>query len=144
MEAKPMGTRLMEARSAAAKPAEARPAEARPTEARPVEARVAVARASQSKGTDTSLTEDSAYDEFESSARLLTPPEPVKRPVLRPTVELVAVAGRLRSEEPVVVMDDAPRFASRNWRAEAWEREREREQRSVNQHGGLSPRRRSS
>jgi hypothetical protein len=35
-------------------------------------------------------------------------------------------------------MDDAPNYASRRWRAEAWERERERER-----HSGLAVRRKS-
>jgi hypothetical protein len=37
-----------------------------------------------------------------------------------------------------VPVDEAPRYASRNWRAEAWDRERERERRP-----DTSPRRRA-
>lgn len=134
--------------------AEPRPelrAESKPepkVESRPAPARVAepraklAARAAQPPApailpVDTSLLMQEELDEFESSARLLTPPESVlpKQPAARPAaVELVAVQGRARVEEPVAVIDEAPRFASRNWRAEAWEREREREQRAVHAH----------
>jgi hypothetical protein len=40
-------------------------------------------------------------------------------------------------------LDDTPRFASRNWRAEAWDRERERELRSVERRSEINPRRRA-
>ena len=100
--------------------------------------------------TDASLTAVAAYehpvfDEVESSARLITPPTPAalpKRPLLRPPAELVAMPGRGAAEEPVP-LDEPPRFASRNWRAEAWDRERERELRSVERRPDISPRRRA-
>jgi hypothetical protein len=79
---------------------------------------------------DTSLTSDSAYVEVESSARLKTsvaPPTP-KAPI-RPQAELVTIPGRIHADVPVVSRDEQ-RFASRNWRAEAWERERQRELRA--------------
>jgi hypothetical protein len=43
----------------------------------------------------------------------------------------------------MVAINEPPRFASRNWRAAAWERERERERelRSLERHPGLSARR---
>ena len=93
--------------------------------------------------TDTSLTSDAAYAEAESSARLIPTPAAVvpTHTVHRVPIELVAVPSRGRSEEAAVV-DDAPRFASRNWRAEAWERERERESRSVERRPEVAPRRR--
>jgi hypothetical protein len=50
--------------------------------------------------------------------------------------------GRGAAEEPVP-LDEPPRFASRNWRAEAWDRERERELRSVERRPDISPRRRA-
>jgi hypothetical protein len=77
--------------------------------------------------TDASLTSIAAYaapagpgaqaadaftDEFESSARLTAPPESGAR-------ENEAVAVETRG------------YSSRNWRAEAWKREREREQRAA-------------
>lgn len=102
--------------------------------------------------TDASLTavaayEHPVYEEVESSARLIMPPAtpaPVvpKLPVLRPHSELVTMPGRDPVEEPVP-MDEPPRFASRNWRAEAWDRERERELRAVERRPDTSPRRRA-
>jgi hypothetical protein len=108
--------------------------------------------------TGASLTAVTAYDhpvyeQVESSARLITPsttPTPLtpsapalpKRPVLRPHAELVAMPGRGPVEESVS-MDEPPRFASRNWRAEAWDRERERELRAVERRPDTSPRRRA-
>jgi hypothetical protein len=99
----------------------------------------------QVAGTDTSLTSDAAYEEVESSARLVSPPQPVlqKRPPPRPPAELVAMPARLPAAEAATVPEEAPRYASRNWRAEAWDRERERELRSVERRPDTSPRRRS-
>ena len=103
--------------------------------------------------TDASLTSHAAYEEIESSARLVTPaaatmvkaappkPAPV-RPVPRPTAELVAMPGRLAPDENVVP-EDATRYTSRNWRAEAWDRERERELRAVERRPEHGVRRRS-
>ncbi len=94
-------------------------------------------------GTDTSLTSDTAYKEVESSARLIAAPTPVSpaRALLRLPVEVVAVPARPRAEEAVA--DEPPRYASRNWRAEAWERERERELRAVDRRPEIAARRRS-
>jgi hypothetical protein len=94
--------------------------------------------AEQVANVDTSLTSSAAFTEIESSARLIRepkppkPPQPVEepapaaRPALRGPMELIVVPARPRPEEPVPAIEP-PRFASRNWRAEAWERERERE-----------------
>ncbi len=74
-------------------------------------------RESDSSKTDASLTSRAAYDGFESSARLITP---------------VAVASAMPAtirSNVVIALPEEPRYASRNWRAEAWEREREREMR---------------
>ena len=107
----------------------------------------------QLPATDASLTSHAAYEEIESSARLVTPaaatmvkaappkPAPV-RPVPRPTAELVAMPGRLAPDENVVP-EDATRYTSRNWRAEAWDRERERELRAVERRPEHGVRRRS-
>ena len=94
---------------------------------------------------DSSLTSDAAYEEVESSARMVTPSLPIlqKRPPLRPSAELVAMPGRLPAPEAAAVPDESPRYSSRNWRAEAWDRERERELRSVERRPDISPRRRS-
>lgn len=98
-------------------------------------------------GTDSSLTSSAAYGEIESSARLIpTPalpapvrpaatPEPVAsvRSPLRMPMELVSAPARVRDKEEAVAVNEPPRFASRNWHAAAWEREREREREL---HGG--------
>jgi hypothetical protein len=101
---------------------------------------------------DTSLTSDAAWvDEYESSARLLptpvAPPAPaasLPRPsLLRPPTEMPPAAARISAPEPEPTPADEPRFASRNWRAEAWEREREREQEHTPpRHSGIIARRR--
>jgi hypothetical protein len=59
-------------------------------------------------------------------------------------MELVPPAPRPRIEELPVPVDEAPRYASRNWRAAAWERERERESRTVERRTGIAARRRFS
>jgi hypothetical protein len=103
----------------------------------------------QAVGSDTSLTSNAAYQELESSARLIPTPVPVAqpaaapiRPPLRMPMELVPSAPRPRIEEVQAPVDETPRYASRNWRAAAWERERERESRSVERRTGIAARRR--
>jgi hypothetical protein len=120
---------------------------------------------------DTSLTSKLAYEEVESSARLIPTPAPVvhprpastprpvalpksisapasalpaasAQPLLQIPVELVAAAARPRAVEAVAPVVEPPRYASRNWRAAAWERERERELHSVERHPGMIARRR--
>jgi hypothetical protein len=100
--------------------------------------------------TDTSLTLDSAFIEVESSARLLPSPKPAppvvappSRPLPRPQPEVIAMPGRFQPEEPALQPDEPPRYASRNWRAEAWDREREREMRATGRRQEIAPRRRS-
>jgi hypothetical protein len=78
--------------------------------------------------TDTSLTAQESFDDFESSARLITPREPAI-PQYRPAASLVQMPGRNTSDE-LLALEESPR-SSRDWRAEAWEREREREMRGV-------------
>lgn len=92
--------------------------------------------------TDTSLTSPAAttcgatcnttcIDEFESSARLITPPEPVlkpepfPKPAPRPAAALVPMPDRGQTVF-LPPLQEAPRYISRDWRAEAWERERDR------------------
>jgi hypothetical protein len=110
--------------------------------------------------TDTSLTSDAAYegyaasDEFESSARLIPTPAPAvsARSPLRMPMELIAAPAKTRSEEvaacPVEAalpaIGEPPRYASRNWRAAAWERERERETSAGERRPVLAARRRTS
>jgi hypothetical protein len=90
----------------------------------------------QAAATDASLTSETAYEEVESSARLVTSPLPSlpKRPLVKPAPELVPMPVRPPAEPtalPVTLSDEPPRYSSRNWRAEAWDREREREMRSI-------------
>jgi len=88
------------------------------------------------------------YDEVESSARLVAPGAvamanpAASRPAARSTAGLVEMPGRLAPEEKPL-LEEAPRYTSRNWRAEAWDRERERELRAVERRSDVSVRRRS-
>ena len=97
--------------------------------------------------TDTSLTSNAAYVGGESSARLIAQPVPVPsiRPPLRVPSEVVTMPGRVHADAPPSASssEDQGRSASRNWRAEAWEREREREQRAVERRPETAARRRS-
>jgi hypothetical protein len=103
------------------------------------------------RNTDASLTSNAAYSDFESSARLIPAGGPLlpsvpalaKAPPFRPQAELVALPRRVQSEEPAVAPDEPPRYASRNWRAEAWDRERERNQRPADRRPSVIARRRS-
>ena len=104
------------------------------------------AKPEQAVKTDTSLTTVAASKEVETIARQITAPAPVSpsRPPLRMQMELVTLPVRAHSEEVAVAVNESPRYASRNWRAAAWERERERERelRAIERHPGLSARRR--
>jgi hypothetical protein len=114
----------------------------------------------QATGQDTSLTSSASYQEVESSARLIPTPVPVApvlpmvastlvapaaaapvRTPLRMPMELVTTAPRPRIEEIQAPVDESPHSASRNWRAAAWERERERESRTAERHTGTAARR---
>jgi hypothetical protein len=92
-------------------------------------------------GMDASLTSDAAYVEAESSARLV--PQPVRvAPARGPG--LVAMQGRLQeAEHSALLPADGAGYASKSWRAQAWEREREREQRAVDRRPDIAARRRS-
>ena len=95
----------------------------------------------QAEKTDTSLTSSAAFGEVESSARLIAAPAPVSpaRPPLRMQMELVTLPARERVVEAAIAVNESPRYASRNWRAAAWERERERERdlHTIERHPGL-------
>jgi hypothetical protein len=110
---------------------------------------------------DTSLTSGAAYtepaspraklqpaaEETESSARLLTPPERVlPKPIYRPQTELLTMPSRPHPGENARIPEETPRYNSRNWRAEAWERERERERelRAIENRPDMAARRRSN
>ena len=94
---------------------------------------------------DTSLTSSADHVEIESSARLLAPPVPInpQRPPFRAPAELVTMPGRLQAEGPAPTLDEPPRYASRNWRAEAWNRERVRALRTGERHPNIAALRRS-
>jgi hypothetical protein len=100
--------------------------------------------------TDTSLTtvatsQVTTSKEVAVSSRQIAAPAPVStaRPPLRMQMELVALPAKSRAEEAAVAVNEPPRYASRNWRAAAWERERERESElhAIERHPGLSARR---
>jgi hypothetical protein len=96
-------------------------------------------------GDDTSPMSKTANAEVESSAHLATSPvSAVPESPLRPQPGLVAMPAKPRVETVAPSPDEAPHIASRNWRAEAWERERARELRSVERRSDIAARRRSS
>ena len=98
----------------------------------------------QAADVDTSLTSSAAYVEVESSARLIAPPTPaLSASPARPQTGIVTMPARPHPE-PFVPPLDEPRYASRNWRAEAWDRERERELRAIEHRPDIAARRRSS
>jgi hypothetical protein len=88
-----------------------------------------------SAATDKSGDVNAPCIEIESSARLLTPHVSAssKPYTNRAKPELVAMQGRVSTEDKATGPDDPPRIASRNWRAEAWDRERERASRGLEQ-----------
>jgi hypothetical protein len=93
--------------------------------------------------TDTSLTSAAAYQEVESSARLVTLPAPVlRKPASRPQPEVVTMPSRPQIENLTLIPSELPRFASRSWHAEAWERERARELRATENRSDIAARRR--
>ena len=115
----------------------------------------------QAAGTDASLTSDAAYLVRESPVRLPAPvaPTPLKHvasAVPPPSavsavsvprisgVELVAMPAKPRVDAVTAQIEEPPGFRSRNLRAEAWDREREREMRSSERRPEIAARRRSS
>jgi hypothetical protein len=101
--------------------------------------------------TDTSLATATAESvaeagaEIESSARLITAPASVRpKPAYRPQPELVTMPSRPLPQDPPLLPADTLRYASRRWHAEAWERERERELRAIENHPDIAARRRTS
>jgi hypothetical protein len=94
---------------------------------------------------DVPVSKSMNTDASQSVHAIVTPAAIVpSRAESRATAELVAMPGRGSpgdiskgaSEEP-------PSYASRNWRAEAWERERARELRAVERRTDVASRRRS-
>ena len=100
-------------------------------------------------GIDASLTARVAYDEFASSARLITPARPTLQiAVAKPAAELVTMTGRNWIDTAVPSIENQgfqnQRLSTRNRHAEAWEREREREQRGDDCRKDISRRRMGS
>jgi hypothetical protein len=106
--------------------------------------------AEAAQATDTSLTSCAAYADFESSARLITPPEPITSaparpvPANRPQSKLGSLPTRQPVEDMAAISEEAPRYASHSWHAEAWERERERELRADQSRPDMAARQRSN
>jgi len=101
---------------------------------------------------DASLTSPAAHAKVESSARLLPPSVaiPMSATVPRPAAVVAAapaaVPAKIQIEAVVESLggslgDEAPNRSAREWRAEAWERERERESRSAARRTELAGRR---
>ncbi len=92
--------------------------------------------------TDGSLTGNATYSDAECSAQVIPPPVRItpKVPPFNVQPELVTMPARIPGAEPTLAPDEPPRFASRNWRAEAWDRERS--MRGVDRGPGIIARRR--
>ena len=81
------------------------------------------------RSTDTSLTASGAYLAAEAQPRTFAPPMQ-RRPPVPAGIGPLAVPSPIQMEAALVPMaDEPPTYPRRSWRAEAWEREREREQR---------------
>ena len=80
----------------------------------------------------------------ESSARLLTRPAPDLPPdSVHHRPESAPTAAQPSIEEFALPSNDAQRYVSRVWRTEAWERERERELRAIENRPDIARRRRA-
>ena len=82
-------------------------------------------------------------DEFESSARIIAQSEPAPPALVttRPIGRLQVVAPQPAAGVDDALIPDTPSYSSRVWRAEAWKREREREEHAAH-HPSPSTRRR--
>ncbi len=92
--------------------------------------------------TDESLTGNAPNLSGELPAKVIAPAASTaaKLPPFKVQPELVAMPARIPGVDAAPGADEA-RYASRNWRAEAWDRERERSMRS-DRGPGIVPRRR--
>jgi hypothetical protein len=96
-------------------------------------------------GLDTSLTSRAAYVESQPAARLVAMPEtlPTRRAPAPIAASAAADRASMQTEAAFATLaDETPHYASRSWRAEAWERERERELRSAERRPEIAARRR--
>lgn len=97
---------------------------------------------------DASLTSPAAYIETDISARVIPPsgpvvPPPPQQPALA-SPSFVPLQPHLVTDSPLPggsPSDDAPNYSSRRWRAEAWERERNRELHALDRHPEIARRR---
>jgi len=104
--------------------------------------RVAATRAAAAEA---AAAEAAEAAEIESSARLITTPAPLPpKPASRPLPEIVTMPSRALPQIPTPLPADTLRYASRRWHAEAWERERERELRAIENPPDIAARRRTS
>ncbi|MGA3034586.1 MAG: hypothetical protein ABSD70_14950 [Terracidiphilus sp.] len=91
---------------------------------------------------DTSLT---SGEELESSARLLiATPQIASLPAFGRESRIAATQERQRPEDLPPEPAGPARYSSRSWHAEAWQRERERELRAIENHPEVAERRGSS
>jgi hypothetical protein len=81
---------------------------------------------------DASLTSSTALEKSESSARLVPVSIPAAAPSLVAMPRPISDPAPLKSLPPPI--EETPSYSSRRWRAEAWERERNRELRAVERH----------
>ncbi len=94
---------------------------------------------------DATLTSSAAFEPLDSSARLIIAPTVVPpRPSFQPAPEPVTILLNAEAEALPAIPVEPPRYASRSWRTEAWERERERELRAAENHPGIAGHRRRS
>jgi hypothetical protein len=107
------------------------------------ETRQAIAAETRAIAAEARAAAAEAVTEFESSARLITTPVPLK-PAHRPQPELVTTPPRVQPQDVSPLPADTLRYASRRWHTEAWERERERELRAAEDRSEVPARRRTS
>ena len=97
---------------------------------------------------DTSVIAARPFLQAEAPERLKGPlqapsvlpmPVPKPQPEFRPQPAVVPMPAAIVTPLP---LDEAPRYATRHWRADAWERERERESRAAERRPDVPPRRR--
>jgi hypothetical protein len=100
--------------------------------------------------TDASLTSAAAFSKASPTTRDARPHPVTERPPARLAPEIAATAivqfpprpiADPAATAPLPPQPETPQFTSRRWRAEAWERERNRELRSSDRHFDIAHRR---
>jgi hypothetical protein len=110
----------------------------------------------QAAGTDASLTSDAAYLVRESPVRVPAPALPKQGAMAaalpsgnsaaapwKGGADLVAMPAMPRTAATADQIEETASIRSRNWRAEAWDRERDREMRAMERRPDIAARRRS-